>query len=451
MSDDWELIGYIEHRSKGVEANLENVPSWILNNLSRAVYGYGSHYFRGRTFLYRVDFTPSEFDKPNVYIYRKLKYKPRRKRFLKASLLIPLIVLALAIFYSFSYLFAGDTSGLVSNLRDTIRGSTSDFQRSLGKIVKMCEDGTLEGFCSAKKPLFCENGSLVAKASVCGCPEKYVPDGNSCVYALTLHPETRELKYCFSGRERTLQITVYGGLNEYLSKKSKRVFCEENYYIKTINDVDQREAIKELVQKIQMLSNNKDEQARIAISLVQKLEYDYEKLYGSRETYLCRNGYLVAGEPPRYPYQVLYDKKGVCNEKSRLLALLLKELGFGVVLLLFEDERHMAVGIKCFEGLEEYANYRYNGSGYCFIESTISTIVTYDKGEYVGVGVLRSYPKIIPVSDGLSFDSVWIEYNDAKEWQRLKEVAERNNNILSPNDYAKWKNLVEKYCMEIGK
>lgn len=448
--EDWELIGYIKRRADGIEVNLDNVPEWIHDIVrSRRFDKFGRYYFKGRTFLYRIDVLPSEFDNLDVYIYRKLRYKPRRKRTLPKGLVFVLLTtFALGTFYFLAGLDK-NVDNLVNDAQNTTGGFITEIRRSIESAVKKCEDGTLYGKCSAKKPLFCENGTLIAKASVCGCPEKYAPQGDSCVYALTLNPENRDFRYCFLGEERRLQITVYGGLNDYLSQKARRVFCERDYYLKMINDEDQNEAIRELVRKIESLTSNKDDQARIAISLVQKIPYDYEQLY-SVDSYLCRNGYLVSGTPPRYPYQVLYDNKGVCGEKSMLLALLLKELGFGVALLEFEKERHMAVGIKCFEGLEEYANYRYNGSGYCFVETTAPSIVTDDELKYIRAGMLRSYPKITVISDGLSFDSVWIEYNDAKEWQRLREIAERNNNVLDWSNYGKWQSLVKKYCIEFN-
>jgi len=37
---------------------------------------------------------------------------------------------------------------------------------------------------------------------------------------------------------------------------------------------------------------------------------------------------------------VLYEDKGVCGEKSLLLAYLLRELGYGVVLFEFKPENH---------------------------------------------------------------------------------------------------------------
>ena len=43
-----------------------------------------------------------------------------------------------------------------------------------GKIVSQtCSDGTLYGQCSLEKPKYCDNGKLVNKCNVCGCPSGY--------------------------------------------------------------------------------------------------------------------------------------------------------------------------------------------------------------------------------------------------------------------------------------
>jgi len=136
-------------------------------------------------------------------------------------------------------------------------------------------------------------------------------------------------------------------------------------------------------------------------------------------------------------------KKGVCSEKSRLLALILKELGYGVVLFHFEPEKHMAVGIKC------PIIYSYRGTGYCFIETSRTTIITNHEEEYIGVGNLYSMPEIIKISDGKSFDSVFEEYLDAKEWQRINEISKLSGNVLDFYNYNKWLSLVNKYGIEI--
>ena len=44
-----------------------------------------------------------------------------------------------------------------------------------------CADGTASGACSLTKPKYCQDGALVDKASVCGCPPNYAQQGDNCV------------------------------------------------------------------------------------------------------------------------------------------------------------------------------------------------------------------------------------------------------------------------------
>ena len=48
-------------------------------------------------------------------------------------------------------------------------------------IQQKCIDGTLYGRCSANKPKYCDNGNLVDKASLCGCPSDYTVYDNRCL------------------------------------------------------------------------------------------------------------------------------------------------------------------------------------------------------------------------------------------------------------------------------
>ncbi len=66
----------------------------------------------------------------------------------------------------------------------------------------------------------------------------------------------------------------------------------------------------------------------------------------------------------KYPYEVLYENKGVCGGKSFLAVLLFDRLGYGTSLFEFKEDNHLAAGIKCDK---QYSNYN---SGYCYAEST---------------------------------------------------------------------------------
>ena len=52
-------------------------------------------------------------------------------------------------------------------------------EEDLGEHIIDCGDGTIFGDCSTNKPYFCEEGTLVAQASTCGCPEGLTLDGES--------------------------------------------------------------------------------------------------------------------------------------------------------------------------------------------------------------------------------------------------------------------------------
>ncbi|MBO8128155.1 MAG: hypothetical protein H0Z39_03015 [Peptococcaceae bacterium] len=72
-------------------------------------------------------------------------------------------------------------------------------------------------------------------------------------------------------------------------------------------------------------------------------------------------------EYPKYPLETLVDRGGDCEDTSILLASILHEMGYGVVLLALPD--HMAVGVKGAEDIPgTYWNYQ--GARYYYVETT---------------------------------------------------------------------------------
>lgn len=246
-------------------------------------------------------------------------------------------------------------------------------------------------------------------------------------------PKNIELIYYTSGKFNKIQHTVFGNLNDYYSHTSRRYYCsesacpsDEEIELKFLNELNQQEIIDELVTKIKNISADGDTQVRIATNMIQNIPYDY-------------NGTELNSQL-RYPYEVLYDNAGVCGEKSRLLALILKKLGYGAVLFIFEQENHEVVGIKC------QKEYSYQNSGYCFIESTSPTIITYSEGTYVGGIRLTSVPKIYFVSDGKMFNATE-DYLDARLYASHIKYEMGEFGITSVLDYSDETlvNLIKKY------
>jgi hypothetical protein len=253
-------------------------------------------------------------------------------------------------------------------------------------------------------------------------------------------PKTVDYTYILRGSRGHITYTVYGGLSDYLKGLPKGITYEAggtpptdtDFLMRDLNDENQKQFLDPLVDQIKSITSNQDDQARIAISLVQNIPYDMTAF---------RSGNIEG----KYPYEVLYTGCGVCAEKSELLAYLLKGLGYGVVIFRYDSSGnfagHDAVGLKCPQ------QYSYKGTGYCFVESTTPTIITDSNEDYFASGNSKSTTKLpdtfktLNVCDGNSFESVTAEYYDAIDYDRISHEGSEISSI----DYDKWKSLVDRY------
>lgn len=314
--------------------------------------------------------------------------------------------------------------------------SVDSFAENNTCFLLTCNDGTNYSSCSEIKPFFCNKGKLVSRSAECGCPKDMIPTNDSCKSKYYVGAKKIELKYILRSVKDSINITTYKGISESLPKIS-RYNCNPypcyiglDFQVKFLNNDRQNELLDKLVKEIQAKTDNEDDQARIAISLVQNIPYDYAK-----------EGINGGDFDERYPYQVLHDHKGLCGEKSKLLVYLLKELGFGVAFLSYEDVLHQVVGIKC---PVEYSVFE---TGYCFIEPTQSEIVTNNKIDYKGISLEYSKPSVLIMNEGYSFDSAKEEFNDAKEWNRIQDIISYPGQRVSNSVYRSWLALVQKYCI----
>ena len=126
----------------------------------------------------------------------------------------------------------------------------------------------------------------------------------------------------------------------------------EDFYEMFLSDENDRDIIEQVVQWIQSTTQDPKEQIQLAVTLVQnQIIYDHDKLenVGNWNVY--------------YPMETLIWKKGVCSDKSLLLGKILVYLDYKICFFLFDDNNHMALGIKTnTKGFAE--------SGFKFIETT---------------------------------------------------------------------------------
>lgn len=284
--------------------------------------------------------------------------------------------------------------------------------------VPVCNDGTLAGECSKIKPYFCLSSGLAKNTFICGCDDSLTAIGDECFSEYQINPKNISLDYTLRGERKALLFTVYGGMRDYISK-IPRYSSNENstvigFKLKTINEEMQRLFLLPLVIQIENLTKNKEDQARIAISIVQNIEFG-----NSTKSMIIGNTKI---DYQRYPYEVLYDMKGICSEKTELLVLLLREIGYGTAFIDYIPENHEVAGIECPKDKSV------QGSGYCFVETTAPSIITDDKNEYIGVNELKSIPQIINISDGLSLGEIY-EYKDAGRLIWIRNDMKKYNSI----------------------
>lgn len=306
----------------------------------------------------------------------------------------------------------------------------------------VCGDGTDYGDCSSNKPYFCDNGTLVERASFCGCPDiegmDFLKKEDSCISQYHDNPKNLTLDYKINGKNGTLNITVYKDLINYLSQISDSIIYREDetpvrkdFKLKKLDNNRQRVFLMPLVTAIQNKApRDKTKQARIAVSAVQHIQWGW-----SDKTRIFNGQKLNYS---RYPYEVLMDNQGICGEKSELLTFLLRELGYGVSILYYQPENHEAVGIKCpvEESIDE--------TGYCFVETSGPAIITDNSIEYSGGTILQSEPQVIEISDGISLPKNMYEYRDAETMKKINNQI-REKGVINLFQKIKLDDLKEKY------
>jgi hypothetical protein len=243
---------------------------------------------------------------------------------------------------------------------------------------------------------------------------------------LTTNATMRAYNYTLNGNHGTISSQLYGGLNDYLHTKEPTLYVrnEDDIYKSVLDDKYQDKYMVDIISQIKSKSSDPDTQAKIAISMVQNINYSY----GNDDKYKTV-----------YPYEVLYKQYGICSGKSLLLSYLLKNMGYSVSLLVFDDENHMAVGIKT-----DNISYTYKNTGYAFVETNIPAIITDGSRSYAEFGLLTSVPKVIQISEGKPLNNISDEYTDAIV---LDQLADKPNFVPSPIQYRQWETIMWKYGM----
>lgn len=309
------------------------------------------------------------------------------------------------------------------------------------KTLLTCGDGTFSSECSLNRPYYCDGGDLVYENSLCGCPKSLRKSGEVCDSKYFENSKEISLKYFLNGEEGKIVFTAYEDVSEYLDTMERTIIYAKgeiprrsDFKLNKIDDDIQREALIGLVVKIQNIApNSLVDQARIATSLVQNIEYK-ESEFGTIGNFKSTKLRLA-----RYPYQVIERGVGSCEGKSELLVFLLREIGYGTAIFYYNTENHETVGIKC------PVERSLLNTGYCFIETTVPAPMTYSTGNYkIGDSVegKLGVPNVVILSKGISLPDNMIEYEDVEKIEKLLE--DRSTNIL---ERSQLNSIYKKYGM----
>ena len=233
-----------------------------------------------------------------------------------------------------------------------------NFLKFLGALVVVALLGWYVGFLSQigeVNPLSKSNGNSSSNYSIRKFPELQ-------------DPKEVDFKWNYQKRPYELKMTLYksvydfyrSGPKEYSYTGELPANWEEDYYGMFVQQNPVDNTILDLVTNLKNQGAKyrltEDQMVELAVSFVQSIPYD-----DARAAKIENNS---PTEKPNYPYELLYDDKGVCSDKSFLLTAILRQMGYGTSLFEYNEAKHIAVGIQCPIDKSSYS------SGFCYTETT---------------------------------------------------------------------------------
>ena len=262
-------------------------------------------------------------------------------------------------------------------------------------------------------------------------------------------PKKITLSCNYKGQNVSISETLHGSVYSYYGgDPEKNNLNRANNYAGYVFSYPEDKTIATLATDIkskgQSMNLTGDETLDLALCLVQAIPYDDAKAelilsHGMGDSVSFAEDKKMAG---RFPYETLYDNKGICTDKSYLASSLIKEFGYGSVIYVFDEDRHMAVGIKT------PSTYSSFNSGYSFIETTnigykvgqlplIDTKsglagkldINFSENDYKasGSGNIKAIPEI--KEGNISNPSETVKISDGKEYERIVELTKRQERI----------------------
>ena len=171
----------------------------------------------------------------------------------------------------------------------------------------------------------------------------------------------RQYGWNYGGKPWCFSVGFPQAFRDEYAQRSHTETEHRGAYGKFVRDAADDAYVRDLVQKFRAAASGegwgRDETVSFMATFVQSLPYTSDTVTTGFDDYI------------RYPLQTLMDDGGDCEDTSILLAALLQEMGYGVVLL--SPPGHLAVGVLVAqEAAGGTATVPYQGRHYAYTETT---------------------------------------------------------------------------------
>lgn len=184
-------------------------------------------------------------------------------------------------------------------------------------------------------------------------------NGKSASCNVSIVSDNKNIQFNWEDNYCEWTYTIEIPTEVYIAYKAVDRNLQGNYYNLYVTDTADDKLMGDIAKTFynEGVKNGYDDYQiiELMISFVQSLDYVSDDIGTGYDEY------------PKFPLETLYDKGGDCEDTSILLASLIRELGYGVVLVMFDN--HMGVAIIGESDMAGYY-YEYNGSHYYYVETT---------------------------------------------------------------------------------
>ncbi|QOX63063.1 transglutaminase domain-containing protein [Anoxybacterium hadale] len=166
----------------------------------------------------------------------------------------------------------------------------------------------------------------------------------------------REYSWLYGKNVWSYEMKIPRASYEYYKTVDRQKITSYSYYVTDNSDDEYLAALGQKFKEAAEQEHHSDfDMVKNIVLFVQNLNYVDDKVGTGYDEY------------PKFPLETLADEGGDCEDSAILLASLLRELGFGTVLIQFPD--HMGVGVRGEESIQ--GNYfETDGIRYYYIETT---------------------------------------------------------------------------------